>query len=106
MKKLVALLALLPALAFAQADDNDVFWHPEASAVIATGPGVITICQWWPSPISFLPAVWECEDVQSYGAKVPQEIPLQSLGPVKVYARWAYVRDAEGALVPMSRWMP
>ena len=103
MKKLVALIALLPALASAQ---NDVFWHPEASAVVATAPGVITICQWWPSPISFLSSVWECEDVETYGAKSPAEIQLQSTGPVKVYARWAYARDAEGALVPMSRWMP
>jgi hypothetical protein len=103
MKKLAALLILLPALTFGQ---DDVFWHPEASAVVATGPGFITICQWWPSPISFLSAVWECEDVDSYGAKVPQEIQLQSTGPVKVFARWAYARDASGALVPMSRWMP
>ena len=103
MKKLAVLLALLPALTFAQ---DDVFWHPEASAVVATGPGFITICQWWPSPISFLSAVWECEDVDAYGAKSPVEVQLQSTGPVRVYARWAYARDAEGALVPMSRWMP
>jgi hypothetical protein len=103
MKKLFALLTLLPALTFAQ---DDVFWHPEASAVVVAGPYSATVCQWWPSPISFLSEVWECEDVPAYGAKWPVEIQLQSTGPVRVYARWAYARDAEGALVPMSRWMP
>jgi hypothetical protein len=99
MKKTAIALALFAA-STAQAG---TFWHPEASSVIATGPNSITVCQWWPSPFSFQPEVWACEEILTFGAKDVPELQLQRLGPVKVFAKWAYARDATGALVPMVK---
>mgnify|MGYP001545127632 CR=1 FL=1 len=97
MKTLIASLILVSSLAQAE-----VYWHPEASSVIATAPDKVKICQWWPSPISFQPEVWQCEDVWVGGARYPMELDLESTGPVKVFAKWAYVRDPKGNLVPMQ----
>ena len=99
MKKTAIALALFAA----SAAHAGTFWHPEASAVIATGPDSITVCQWWPSPLSFQPEVWACEEIPTFGAKDVPELQLQRLGPVKVFAKWAYTRDATGALVPMVK---
>jgi hypothetical protein len=96
MKKL-AFLALIPSLVQA-----GPFWHPEAKSITAAGPDYITVCQWWPSPSSFQNAVWECEDLWSFGARRSVKLELFGLGPVKVFARWAYAVDAQDNLVPMQ----
>ena len=105
MKKLLATLALVPALAVAQ---DDVFWHPEAAGVALAGPEMGTACYYTSGTCTSLPcdSEWACESVALLGAKAPVYLSLPSVGPVKVFARWAYAIDAEGALVPMSRWMP
>ena len=105
MKKLLALAVLVPALASAQ---DDVFWHPEAAGVALAGPELGTVCYYSSGTCTSLPceSEWVCQDVALSGAKDPVYLTLPSVGPAKAFARWAYARDAEGALVPMSRWMP
>ena len=97
IRNLVLSLALIPSLAQAAP-----FFHPEAKSITAAGPDYITVCQWWPSPISFQAKVWECEDIWANGAKRPVQLDLVYTGPVKVYARWAYAVDAQDNLVPMQ----
>ena len=96
MKKLF-LLALIPSLVQA-----NPFWHPAAKSITAAGPEIITVCQYWPNPTSFQKAVWECEDIYGSGAREPVSLELFGLGPVKVWARWAYAVDAQDNLVPMQ----
>jgi len=97
IRNLVLGLALSPSLVQAAP-----FFHPEAKSITAADPDYITVCQWWPSPNSFTPKVWECEDIWANGAKRPVQLDLVYTGPVKVYARWAYAVDAQDNLVPMQ----
>ena len=48
------------------------------------------------------PSVWECEDIYPYYTRAPFTLPLNTLGPVKVFARWAYAWDGL-SWVPMVK---
>jgi hypothetical protein len=104
LKKKTTLLAVGLLLAGA-AHANDIFWHPEASEVVLAAPDTVRVCQFFDSPATFSFERWACEDFPTFGARDPFYFPLVELGPVKVWARWAYARDVTGALVPMSRYV-
>ena len=102
------MIGLLLALAATTAQAQQGFWyHPEASEIVAADPTDITVCQWWPNAqdeTSFGPgyATWECETFWAYNARAPLTLKLNQLGPVRVWSRWAYAKDAYGHLAPMQ----
>ena len=89
---------LVPMIFLAASAQAGEYWHPEAEKVIFAGPDGATVCQWLDIELGVGPnpgdGEWTCEDIDTYGAKWPIEIELESAGPVKVVgARWAYAWD-------------
>ena len=94
---------LVPMVLLAASAQAGEYWHPEAAKVIFAGPDGATVCQWFDNPGSFQDGKWTCEDIETYGAKWPIELELESAGPVKVMgARWAYAWDGL-SWVPMVK---
>lgn len=102
---------ILPLLFAASVAQADVFSHPEADEVVVAGPDLITICYQQEALTCVGPAPgacfqWVCDEVQGSGAREPIYYSLGITTPVRVAgARWAFWRDSNGDLQPMSRYM-